>query len=436
MAPMLPQNHPLRRELNDEVHARPPQPLHAPKKISYLALVQEKSSRPSDTDCLVELAARFGVSATAGAVKHANIDLGPLRVVWERHTEFMRFTFIADADENESFEKPAIDIVPEDWLQTLPGSVIVAAHVAMLPKSQKPSDFVGISTKHFGGRALVGASISGDRGVALTDFRIHEDGFSRFMIFDDHLNEWQAGRLSQRLLEIETYRMLALQALPMAQKLGPFMSRCEEELTSIANALTDIDGEDDEPRLLERLTKLQAAIEHSQSNSHYRFSAAVAYHDLVGARIDELRENRIEGLQTFGEFMRRRLAPAMNTCRGVKARQDALSERLARATSLLSTRVNLAVERQNQRVLESMSRRVKLQLRLQQTVEGLSVAAITYYASSLVGYAAKGLKGVGVPVNADIASGASVPVIAGLVWFGLQSARKRLGLEVSADKDD
>ena len=68
-----------------------------------------------------------------------------------------------------------------------------------------------------------------------------------------------------------------------------------------------------------------------------------------------------------------------------------MSERVARATQLLSTRVDIARSRQNQAVLEQMNRRTKLQLRLQQTVEGLSVAAITYYIVGLTGYAAKGL---------------------------------------------
>ena len=43
-------------------------------------------------------------------------------------------------------------------------------------------------------------------------------------------------------------------------------------------------------------------------------------------------------------------------------------------------------------LLGAMNRRQQLQLRLQATVEGLSVAAITYYIVGLVGYAAKGLK--------------------------------------------
>ncbi len=99
----------------------------------------------------------------------------------------------------------------------------------------------------------------------------------------------------------------------------------------------------------------------------------------------------------------------MNTCRAAAARQESLSQRVARATQLLSTRVDVTREKQNQAVLESMNRRAAAQLRLQQTVEGLSVAAITYYIVGLVGYAAKGAKAAGLAVSPDLAMAVSIP---------------------------
>jgi uncharacterized membrane-anchored protein len=230
----------------------------------------------------------------------------------------------------------------------------------------------------------------------------------------------QAGRMVQRLLELETYRMLALLALPVARGLAPHLDASERELARVTAALAAAAEAKDEPALLDRLTRLEAEIEDRQSSNHYRFSAAVAYHELVQRRIDELREERIQGLQTFQEFTERRLAPAMSTCRAAAARQESLSRHVARATQLLSTRVDVARERQNQAVLESMNRRAKMQLRLQQTVEGLSVAAVTYYVVGLVGYAAKGLNAAGVGIDPDVAQGVSVPVILLLVAFGIR----------------
>ncbi len=232
----------------------------------------------------------------------------------------------------------------------------------------------------------------------------------------------------QRLLEIDTYRMMALLALPIARELSPQISGWEQELAAITSVMVSA-GESDEPRLLERLTRLAAEIDSRESAHHFRFNAAAAYHELVQRRIAELREERIQGLQTFGEFTERRLAPAMNTCRAVSQRQSSLSQRVARATQLLSTRVDLTRERQNQALLKSMDRRALLQLRLQQTVEGLSVAAITYYAVGLVSGAAKGLKALGFQIDPDVAGAVGIPVIGFLVVLSVRRARRWLATQ-------
>jgi uncharacterized membrane-anchored protein len=146
-----------------------------------------------------------------------------------------------------------------------------------------------------------------------------------------------------------------------------------------------------------------------------------------------LREEQVDGYQTIGEFLDRRLGPAMRTCASVSERLADLSRRATRAANLLRTRVDFALERQNQNLLHSMDRRAKLQLRLQQTVEGLSVAAITYYVVGLVNYAAKALKDAGLPVNPTLATGVSIPIIVALLWFGLQRARKVIHRTEGAD---
>ena len=71
-----------------------------------------------------------------------------------------------------------------------------------------------------------------------------------------------------------------------------------------------------------------------------------------------------------------------------------------------------------------MNRRTKLQLRLQQTVEGLSVAAITYYIVGLTGYADKGLNALGVRLNADLAMGASIPIVLAVTALGVRRIRR------------
>jgi uncharacterized membrane-anchored protein len=424
---MLPANHPQRLALNDEVHARPPEALIAPLRLSYLVLMPS-NGREGERGALANLLARFRVQPPGEDQNHFTADLGAFRLRWERHTEFARYTFIVPGAEPKPFARPATGAVPLDWIAGIPGRTMVATHAVLLPKARGELRPEKISTDFFAGNPLIGSRISGGLGMALTDWRIHRDGFGRLLVYDRGMTLRQSGRLMQRLLEIDTYRIMALLALPVARELTPFLGQCERDLVEITSRMQQA-GEEDEPRLLDRLTRLEAEIEGRHSDTLYRFSAATAYYDLVEQRIEELREQRIEGLQTFQEFNDRRLAPAMATCRSVFDRQAALSERVARATVLLNTRVDVTRERQNQALLKSMDRRANLQLRLQQTVEGLSVAAITYYIVGLAGYAAKAAKAAGWNVDPDIASGIAIPIVAALVWLGLLRFRKSLHRE-------
>jgi uncharacterized membrane-anchored protein len=181
---------------------------------------------------------------------------------------------------------------------------------------------------------------------------------------------------------------------------------------------------------------LAAEIESALSASQARFGASRAYHALVTTRIGELRELRIKGLQTIDEFMTRRLSPAMATCATANQRLHDLSERVAQASNLLSTRVDIARERQNQALLAATARRAKLQLRLQQTVEGLSVAAIVYYLAGLVGYGAKALKAAGLPLSPDLVTGAAVPLLALGAWWVLRRVHRRIAADEAAHASD
>jgi uncharacterized membrane-anchored protein len=420
----LPTDHPLRGELHEEVHARPSEALQAPLRVTYLALVSDPASRAQEWQHVRALAARYGVTAPDRSLNHFSADLGPFRLKWERHSEFARYKFIVPGAADKLFAQPAIASVPAAWLEGLTGSVIVAAHADLGLAQEGDPGHDSVSAQVFGGNIVIGSRIADGAGEAYTDFRLY-DGCSRFYLRNRSMSPRQAGRMLQRLLEIETYRMMALMALPVAQQLTPFLTGAERELSQITTLLAE-STEADEPVLLDRLTRLEAGIESRESAHAYRFAAAAAYYELVQRRIEELREQRIQGLQTFREFTERRLAPAMNTCRAAAARQESLSQRVARATQLLSTRVDVTREKQNQAVLESMNRRAAAQLRLQQTVEGLSIAAITYYIVGLVGYAAKGAKAAGFAVNPDIAMAVSIPLVLVLGVLAMRRLRKAI----------
>jgi uncharacterized membrane-anchored protein len=417
------QDHPLRRELHDEVHARPTVPLQVPSRLSFLALLSGPENIAAERDHLATLCARFGKAPPTGEANHFLVDLGPFRMKWERHTEFTRYKVIVEGETADPFAAPPLSLLPPEWVAGLRGEVIVSTSIALLPLTG-PLDYRAISERYFAGNTLLGSQIGQGAAYAITDLHIQSDGTSRLLIYNQHLTERQAGRMVQRLVEIDSYRIMALLAFPVARALNPFLTETGHELAEITSLMQGSRG-DDTP-LLERLTRLQAAIESRYADHQYRFSAASAYYALVQRRTDELREERLQALQTFREFMERRLAPAMNTCRTVSDNLEALSERIARSANLLTTRVGMVREQQNQSLLEAMARRAKLQLRLQQTVEGLSVAAISYYVVGLVGYAAKALKASGARIDPDLAVGLSVPLVILLAAFGIRKIRRHL----------
>jgi uncharacterized membrane-anchored protein len=430
-------DHPLRESLARELHARPYQSVRAPVRASHIAVV------PADTgtgtvggrDHLVDLCRRFDVAPPEADANHFSADLGPFRLRWERHAEFSSYTVIQAGPFAEPFAEAVIDQVPEDWLAALPGQVLAAVHLAFETDdapSRSPQDLARL----FAGNTVVGARVAGGRALVWSDFHLH-DGFSRILVRDISLAslgaERQAGRMLQRLLEINSYRAMALLALPLARAAGPRIHDADRRLAAIAadmaargsssgaagDAATD-------SALLHQLSEIAAEIEQVAAETSDRFSAARAYHALVDQRLNDLRQERIEGLQTFSEFLDRRFAPAMATCRATAVRQEDLSQRAARMASLLRTRVEVALSDQNSRLLESMNRRAKLALRLQQMVEGLSVVAISYYLVGLIGYALKGLHNAGVPVDPDLGMALSIPVAVGAVWYSIHHIRRRL----------
>jgi uncharacterized membrane-anchored protein len=412
--------HPLRRALHDEVHARPHELLKAPLAASHLALVTGERGAGDDLAHLARLCGRFGLAVPPEG-NHAALDFPGFRLRWERHAEFSTWTVLVQAPQPEPFQPPALAALPEDWLAGLPGRKLAALHVAFLVREPSPDRLAAL----FPGGTITGSRVLGGAGAAFTDFRLQADGCGRILVIDQGMTAGQGGRLLQRLLEIETYRMTALLSLPLARELSPRLSQAERDLAGIIEALS-AEPDSDDRQLLERLTKLAAEVERLSSSSSFRFAAGRAYYALVGRRIDELREERIPGIQTVGEFMERRLAPAIATCDATARRIEDLSSRIARAGDLLRTRVDIALEEKNRDLLAAMNKRAQLQLRLQQTVEGLSVAAISYYLVGLLGYAAKGAKAAGMPVDPDLAMGLGVPLAVLLVWMGLKRFKKSL----------
>jgi uncharacterized membrane-anchored protein len=431
---MFPPDHALRITLAEEVHARPPEPVRAPAKASYVAVLVDADDRSRELSHIAVLCARHGVTAPAAGATHFRAQLGALRLKWERHGEFSGYTFIAAGNaDGRPFDSLAAALLPANWLAATPGATIAAVHAELLSAADTPATPERLN-EAFEGQIVIGSGIADGTAQVYTDFQLH-DGCTRLLIFDQGLTERQSGRMLQRLFEIEAYRMLALLALPIARRQSPRIVEIEGALATLTDGIAQAkaqaadraaDRQQQDETLLHELTRLAAEVESGLAASQFRFGACRAYFELVTRRIAELRETRLPGMQTYDEFMARRFTPAVDTCATVSQRLHDLSERVAQASSLLSTRVDITRERQNQALLASMDQRAKLQLRLQQTVEGLSVAAICYYAAGLVGYVAKALKAGGLPLNPDLAVGISIPIVAVAVLAAVRRARAHL----------
>ncbi len=426
----LPPNHPQRYSLSNEIHVRPPPEIVAPERLSYIAIQYGVEHAGAALADLRRLCAILATAAPVEDVTHFETSHGDVWLKWERHTEFATYTFSDRAEFHRPFEMPVISSVDTGWMTQITGHLIVAIHLAVQKIQSSRPELTGAADE-FDGNVLIGAKVAGGNGLVLTDLKLHGDEFGRMLVIDLHLGQRQCGRTVQRLLEIETYRMMALLGLPVARKTAALLGNLESDLAAVTLLMAQ-DASQDEPALLVRLTQLAASVESEVAANLFRFGASAAYYELVKRRISELREERLVGIQTIGEFLDRRLAPAMATCTSVEKRLLDLSERVARASDLLRTRVDIVRERQNQALLASMNHRGRMQLRLQQTVEGLSIAAISYYVVGLVGYAAKALKEGGLPLSPELVTGGSIPFVVLAIWLAVRRVRQRLGVEQDA----
>lgn len=451
--PLLPADDPQRAVLHNEVHARPSARIRLPALIVYVAVLNEGISRELECAHLNRLPGQSELTPGDLQDNFLRLRLAGFSVKWERHSEFTRYSIVQPLCAHAALGMPEPDLlnglaVPAEWLANIPGRTVAAVQLAMV---NAPLDdataLMAQAVTWLGGRTVV-ASLMGSNAAsgaeqvtepntrhgyghpmghswALTQFRLRDDGFERMLVIaPEGTSQTRAGRIAARLLELETYRLMALRGLPVAKALGPMLAQSEAALSRITAQLENKSASDQE--LLDTLVSLAAGVERATAENVYRFSATQAYYALVNQRIRELREQAIPGTQTIGEFMQRRLSPAMATVAATGQRLASLSERVARASDLLRTRVDIATEVQNQQLLEKLTRGQELQLRLQSTVEGLSIAAISYYVISLLLYGGKALKAVGVPINPEMAAGALVPVVLWVVWRTTQRIHAKL----------
>jgi len=417
--------HPERDRLLAEAHARPYTPLPSPSLATRIANL---SAAEDDLAHMIALCRRLGASEPGPSARWCVINAGGWRLRWERHTEASTWTFYRALAEDAvpAPQDTALDLVPRDWLDALPGEVIVGSHIVLL---RKRPDRLALS-----GTEEIAVHVAGGTAQVFTDFRPGADLFTSIQIIQPEPDANNAGRLVQRLFEIDTYRLLAMLAFPLTQTVGQALAHLEQEAAKAALEVCNIGDLAADRALLNRLALLAGEAQALLGRTSFRFSAARAYYGLVQERIAQLRETRSEGRPTIGEFMERRLAPAMRTCTAIEGRLLEVIAHISTTSQLLNTRVDVAAEATNGRLLASMDRRARLQLRLQQTVEGLSVAAVSYYALGLLSYVFKAGEELWTTFDPTIATGISAPLVIAAVWRSLHRVRVRMLSEDRAEQ--
>lgn len=431
-ATFLPADDPLREQLHNEVHARPPARIRLPVLVTYVAVANAGVTREQECEHLRRLPGQAALAVSALEGSFLRLRLPGYTLKWERHTEFTRYSIVQPLPEGAGLGGPTPDLVtplvtPPDWLAGIPGRTFAAVQLVMVEGPiDPPADALALARTWLGEHTVVASLMGNQRhSVVVTDFWLRPCGFERMLVIaPPGTSETRAGRISSRLLELETYRVMALRGLPVAKQLGPLLADAEQRLASITAQL-ESKGTSDQ-QLLDTLVALAAGVERATAEHSYRFSATRAYDTLVGQRIAELREQPIPGTQTLGEFMQRRLSPAMATVAATGQRLASLSERVTRTSALLRTRVDIATEEQNQQLLAKLTKGQELQLRLQSTVEGLSIAAISYYVVSLILYVGKAGKEAGLPVKPELLAGAMIPLVLWAVWRTTKKIHEKL----------
>jgi uncharacterized membrane-anchored protein len=416
----LPVDDPLRVALHNEVHARPSARIRLPAFIVLVGVFNNGVSREQEWEHLQRLQPDLKLEDMQG--NFVRLRLGAYTLKWERHTEFTRYSLVQPLPQDAGLDAQDPELLsflalPDGWLAAIPGRTFAAVKLIMLHDDLSDPQQSLRKARHWFGEHTVVASRMGNpaHSLVVTDFHLRPSGFERILVLaPESTSDTRGGRISQRLLELETYRLMALRGLPVAKAVGTQLGQAERELADITAALQNKAAQDQ--TMLDRLIGLAASVELITAEHAFRFAATAAYDKLVRERIAELRESPISGTQTIGEFMQRRLSPAMATVAATAKRLSDLSERISRTSALLRTRVDIATEEQNSQLLAKLTKGQELQLRLQTTVEGLSIAAISYYVISLLLYLGKAGKAAGLPIHPEMAAGAFVPLVLWVVW--------------------
>ncbi len=414
-----------RAEILGELHARPFEKVTVPRRVFLMAFMTTKDEARLDRENIKKLAITHGMAPPAETSNFHSFQIGKWNFRWEQHNEFTSYRWdVEDLEQDDFGGDNGARLLSEIEFQP-PGKLIVATQLKVTKDVHPVSHY----EKLFNPNSLCMINTDRDKARVITDFQVDTMGFTRFVIEDHAMSQFRAGALVQRVLEVEIYRTLALLGLPVAKRALPVVNSTQDELARLTAEIAAAESIEDNHQLLNKLTDLAAKLEAQAAVTSFRFGASVAYNDIVMSRLQSMHESSVDGARRFSSFFRRRLSPAISTCQMVEERQTALSRKLMRTAELLRTRIQFELEQQNRDLLESMNKRARLQLRLQQTVEGLSVAAVSYYIVGLIKYMTEGLykSDLTFGISPTLLTALSVPFVIFAIWMVTRQIHKKFG---------
>jgi uncharacterized membrane-anchored protein len=410
--------HPERDAVLSELHARPFEAITSPCRAIRFAFLTDAKQMSADAEALVRFCADNKLGDLSAPAKHQRIAFPGAVLRWEQHSEFTTYTWIIEGAALDP-QAPAPAIVAS----TMAGIGQPGLHLVSIDLHLDSHQYIDIA-RLFDPFSLAASQVLEGHATIATDFQVNDAGFVRFLVKDHGLTPIENSGLVLRLLEVETYRCFALLGLPLSRRITPIVRDAEDRLTDIMGVMTTSSGLETNRQLLDEITSLAARIEAEAAIASYRFAASAAYDGIVQQRLEVIDEKSFGGWPTLAEFLARRLNPAMRTCQTLNTRIHDLNGRLTRAANLLRTRIDVEIEQQNRDLLAAMSERARMQLRLQQTVEGLSVAAISYYVASLLHYIFESASHYW-PIEPTVATGISIPFV--VITLAILLSRVRRG---------
>lgn len=414
-----------RHILYGEFHRRYPVTLSPGDCVTHIVLHKPDGDLDANLDDLKRLCEEAQLDSPQAEILQYFNTSNSLSVKWEHHNEFVAYTFYNRAPHRKTHLQ--LDPIShfKNWGRHLSGELLTAVHIEIIkPSHNEKLDIAPIGL--FSKVPIAGGSVCDDHARLWSDFHIYENGFSKIAVVDRDLGPHRSGRLVQRLLDVETYRILAMLGFEYSERIKNEISDLELALSALKNSHETVkEGEVDKTRLYE-LLDLSAQTDDLQTKATPRIEATRAYARLVHQRFDDLNEERIQGAQRLSNFVRRRFAPSMNSAETTYERLKALRLRIQSEAALLRTRLDVSRQDVNTQVLQAMDRRMQLQIKLQQTVEALSVVAISYYGVGIFAVFAKAFKDDYKSLSPEHLTALAAPIIIISVWFCVRRAREKI----------